>query len=118
MCGICGVLSFDHPVEEAFVRRMVATIRHRGPDDQGVYVNGSIGLGHARLSIIDLSPTGCQPIHTPDGAISVVFNGEVYNFPEIRKQLASSGVTFRGTSDTEVVMHAFARHGTKVFSTL
>lgn len=97
---------------------MVASIRHRGPDAQGVFVDGPIGLGHARLSIIDLSPTGSQPMHTPDGAISVVFNGEVYNFPEIRRQQLSEGLQFRGTSDTEVVMHAFAREGPAVFKKL
>lgn len=95
---------------------MVSSIRHRGPDDCGVYARGPVGLGHARLSIIDLSPTGQQPMSTPDGRFTIVFNGEVYNFPCLRSRLEDKGVAFRGTSDTEVVLHAFAQWGPDAFS--
>jgi asparagine synthase (glutamine-hydrolysing) len=97
---------------------MVACLRHRGPDDSGIFIKGPVGLGHLRLSIIDLSPTGHQPMHMPDGSISIIFNGEVYNFPELRANLEREGVKFRGTSDTEVVLHAFARYGTEIFKKL
>lgn len=95
---------------------MAASIRHRGPDDCGVYASGPVGLGHARLSIIDLSPTGRQPMSTLDKRYTIVFNGEVYNFPLLRRRLEDRGVAFRGTSDTEVVLHAFAQWGTDAFA--
>lgn len=95
---------------------MAASIRHRGPDDCGVYASGPIGLGHARLSIIDLSPTGRQPMSTHDGMFTIVFNGEVYNFPSLRRLLEERGIAFRSTSDTEVVLHAFAQWGVDAFA--
>lgn len=95
---------------------MVASIRHRGPDDCGVVARGPVGLGHARLSIIDLTPTGRQPMSTPDDRYTIVFNGEVYNFPSMRRRLEERGVAFRGTSDTEVVLRAFAEWGADAFA--
>lgn len=119
MCGITGILNLDgRPVSGATVGEMVRTISHRGPDDSGVWTNGPVGLGHARLSIIDLSPAGHQPMSTPDDRETIVFNGEVFNFPAIRQRLACEGVAFRSTSDTEVILHAYARWGADVFAQL
>jgi len=119
MCGIAGILSFDdRPVSSGTIGEMVGAIAHRGPDDAGTWTDGPIGLGHARLSIIDLSPAGHQPMATPDGRATIVFNGEVYNFPELRERLAGEGVAFRSTSDTEVILHAYARWGAASFARL
>lgn len=95
---------------------MVRALSHRGPDDSGVWVKGPAGLGHARLSIIDLSPTGHQPMSTEDGRYTITYNGEIYNFPEIRRELEAEGVRFRGRSDTEVALYAYARWGTAAFA--
>lgn len=112
MCGICGIVDFESNPAAETVRGMTASLAHRGPDDHDVAMLGAAALGHARLSIIDLSSTGHQPMRTPDGSVSIVFNGEVYNFPELKARLEAEGVHFRGTSDTEVVLHAYARWGT------
>lgn len=95
---------------------MTRALSHRGPDDSGVWVHGPIGLGHARLSIIDLSPTGRQPMSTPDGRVTIAYNGEIYNFPELRRALEAEGAQFRGRSDTEVALHAYVRWGTAAFA--
>ena len=89
MCGIAGKLHRDpsRPVDEEVLRRMCRVMRHRGPDDEGVVVLGATGLGHRRLSIIDLSPAGHQPMRNDDGSLWLVFNGEIYNFPELRAEL-------------------------------
>ncbi len=107
MCGING-FTFSDP--EA-LRRMHAATRHRGPDDEGFHERDGVSLGHNRLSIIDLSPLGRQPMSTPDGRFTVVFNGEIYNYRELRTELEASGVRFRGASDTEVLLALFARDG-------
>jgi asparagine synthase (glutamine-hydrolysing) len=88
MCGICGKLSFDpvHPVTEGVVDRMMAAISHRGPDGQGKYLSGMVGLGHTRLAIIDLS-TGDQPMTNEDRTVWLVYNGEIYNYLELRDDL-------------------------------
>ena len=88
MCGIAGKVWFDdsRQVEPAEIDRMLEVMRHRGPDGQGVYLNGSVGLGHLRLSIIDLS-TGAQPLANEDGSVWIVFNGEIYNYQELRSRL-------------------------------
>jgi len=106
MCGICGERSFAGPVDAAVVRRMRDMLVHRGPDDAGLYAEGVIGLGHRRLSIIDLSPNGHQPMWSADRRLGIVFNGEIYNFREIRKSLESCGYAFVSNSDTEVVVNA------------
>ncbi len=85
MCGICGLLNKDEPVDRATLQAMCDAIRHRGPDDEGYYVNGRLGLGMRRLSIIDLT-TGKQPISNEDGSIWIVFNGEIYNYVELRDE--------------------------------
>ena len=106
MCGIAGELSFDAPVDPHVLRRMTDALVHRGPDDEGLFCEGRIGLGHRRLSIIDLSPSGHQPMWTADRSLAIVFNGEVYNYREIRVELDARGYCFVGGSDTEVVINA------------
>jgi asparagine synthase (glutamine-hydrolysing) len=119
MCGICGVLDFRRGAPEPeLLWRMNETLRHRGPDDAGVFVDGPVALGHRRLSIIDLSPTGHQPMASPDGSVVLVYNGETYNFPELRSELEARGHAFRGTSDTEVVLHAYLEWGEASFARL
>jgi len=106
MCGIVGELSFSKPVYAGHVKRMNDAIVHRGPDDEGVYCEGGIGLGHRRLSIIDLSERGRNPIWTSDRAMAIVFNGEVYNYRELRARLQGHGYSFASETDTEVVLNA------------
>jgi asparagine synthase (glutamine-hydrolysing) len=112
MCGICGKLNLDQntSVDPALIQAMLDTIRHRGPDDQGVYIAGQVGLGHRRLSIIDLS-TGHQPLSNEDGTVWIVFNGEIYNFQELRTFLLSKGHTFKTQTDTEVIVHLYEELG-------
>ena len=117
MCGIAGVIRFDgRPVAADEVGGMVDTLLHRGPDDRGVYTDQTFGMGQRRLSIIDLSAAGHQPMLTPDGTIAIAFNGEIYNFVSLRRELESLGVTFRSRSDTEVALQAFAVWGRKAFA--
>src|SRR5438309_1613064 len=97
-------------VDAAEVRRMCQTIVHRGPDDEGIYAKGPVGLGMRRLSIIDLSG-GRQPIHNEDSSIWVVFNGEIYNFPELRKELEARGHSFYTHTDTEMIVHLYEEMG-------
>ncbi|MDP1571610.1 MAG: asparagine synthase (glutamine-hydrolyzing) [Vicinamibacterales bacterium] len=113
MCGICGILERDpaRPVDEARLRGMTEALHHRGPDDQDVHVDGGLGLGHRRLSIIDLSDAGRQPMSTPDGRLWIVLNGEIYNYRELRVELEAAGCRFRSQTDTEVLLHLFDREG-------
>jgi asparagine synthase (glutamine-hydrolysing) len=112
VCGICGELSFSgEPVRVSAIEAMAASIAHRGPDGSGTHVDGRIGLGHRRLSIIDLSPTGAQPMWSADGQCCIIFNGEVYNYGDIARELEARGCRFQGTSDTEVVVNAIATFG-------
>jgi asparagine synthase (glutamine-hydrolysing) len=90
---------------------MTDAIRHRGPDDDGIYVNGAIGLGHRRLAIIDLSPDGHQPMAGPDDATWIIYNGELYNYRELRAELQAQGHHFKSQSDTEVILHAYQEYG-------
>ena len=95
MCGICGLIDFSAvPVSPSLIDKMTDAIRHRGPDDKGIYVDGPVGLGHARLSIIDLSQAGHQPMISDDRMVSITFNGEVYNFQTLRAQLEAGGCSF------------------------
>jgi asparagine synthase (glutamine-hydrolysing) len=112
MCGICGKLMFDSKatVTPALVKAMAETIYHRGPDDEGYYVSGPIGLGFRRLSIIDLQ-SGHQPVSNEDGTIQIIFNGEIYNFQELRAFLVTKGHVFRTQSDTEVIVHLYEELG-------
>jgi asparagine synthase (glutamine-hydrolysing) len=113
MCGIGGKLYFDpsRAVERQVLERMNAVQAHRGPDDAGIFCQGSIGLAHRRLSIIDLSPAGHQPMSNEDGTIWIVFNGEIYNFQELRPDLERRGHRFRSRTDTEVLLHLYEEHG-------
>jgi asparagine synthase (glutamine-hydrolysing) len=113
MCGISGMLSFDpaRPVPREILERMNAVLVHRGPDDAGIYCEGSIGLAHRRLSIIDLSPAGHQPMANEDGTVWIVFNGEIYNFQDLRSRLAGGGHRLRSRTDTEVILHLYEDHG-------
>lgn len=112
MCGICGILNFDRerPVERAVIVRMTETMLHRGPDSQGIYLESGIGLGVRRLSIIDLA-TGEQPIENENGTMTIIFNGEIYNFRILKKGLESQGHRFKTNTDTEVILHAYEEHG-------
>src|SRR5215472_15000543 len=101
MCGIAGILDFNgRRADPGQLVRMTRQIRHRGPDDFGVYVDNQAGLAHTRLSIIDLA-LGLQPMHNEDKSISIVFNGEIFNYIELRNDLIKKGVSFRTQSDTE-----------------
>lgn len=119
MCGIAGVIRHDgQAVPESLLRDMATVLRHRGPDDEGVLCDGNVGIAHRRLSIIDLSSTGRQPMLTSTGRYAIVFNGEVYNFRELRAGLETQGVEFRGQSDTEVVLQAYVTWGASSFARL
>jgi asparagine synthase (glutamine-hydrolysing) len=112
MCGIAGQFNFDpqHSVDPLAVRRMTDSLVHRGPDDEGFFVRRHVGLGMRRLSIIDLAD-GRQPISNEDGTVHVVFNGEIYNYRELKSRLISAGHRFRTHSDTEVIVHAYEEYG-------
>ncbi len=113
MCGINGVFHYgdDRPADAGLVERQTRAMRHRGPDDTGVWHEGPVALGHRRLSIIDLSPGGHQPMPNEDGSLWVTYNGELYGWPELRQELAARGHRFRGTSDTEALLHLYEERG-------
>src|SRR5438128_11930336 len=112
MCGICGVVARDPRgrADQADVERMTSVLRHRGPDATATRVDGPVGLGHTRLSIIDLSDAGRQPMSNEDGRYTIVFNGEIYNYVELRARLAPRH-TFTSHTDTEVILHLFEEEG-------
>jgi asparagine synthase (glutamine-hydrolysing) len=111
MCGICGKINFGRQnVDKNDLLKMMDAMLHRGPDDQGFYIAGNVGLGHRRLSIIDLS-TGHQPLSNEDDTVWVVFNGEIYNFEEVRSRLLAKGHQFKTKTDTEVIIHAYEEFG-------
>src|SRR5579871_4935456 len=111
MCGIAGFLDFtDQVPSRRDLEGMIASLQHRGPDGQGVHIHGPVALGHRRLSIIDLV-SGSQPMTNEDGQVWITYNGELYNFSELRTELKSAGHTFRTSSDTEVIVHAWEEWG-------
>jgi len=110
VCGIAGILSTDGPVERELVERMCRTMEHRGPDSRGLFTDDGIALGVQRLAIIDLE-SGDQPIYNEDGSVVVVLNGEIYNFCELREELARAGHSFYTRSDTEVIVHLYEELG-------
>src|SRR5262249_17395736 len=100
MCGIAAILHLDGPpASPALLKRMTDSIAHRGPDGEGQWIEGAVGLGHRRLAIIDLSPGGHQPMQTADGRYVISYNGEIYNFRELRTTLEAKGYRFRSQSD-------------------
>ncbi|HLP36114.1 asparagine synthase (glutamine-hydrolyzing) [Lacibacter sp.] len=114
MCGIAGIIRFkDQPVDASEIRSLTDVIAHRGPDGEGCWISSSqtVGLGHRRLSILDLSDSGSQPMHYADGGLTVVFNGEIFNFAELREELKQKGYQFRSDSDTEVLLAAYHAWG-------
>jgi asparagine synthase (glutamine-hydrolysing) len=119
MCGIAGQFNFQRhePVERETIVRMARSIAHRGPDDEGFFIAGPIGLGFRRLSIIDLAG-GHQPMSNSEGTVWIIFNGEIYNYKELRAELQSKGHQFRTNSDTEVIIHGYEEWGTDVFNHL
>ncbi len=112
MCGICGIVARESnaPVDQRAIDRMTRVLRHRGPDAEATVINGPAALGHTRLAIIDLSDAGRQPMTNEDGRYSIVFNGEIYNYLELRERL-SARHTFRSRTDTEVILHLFEEEG-------
>lgn len=112
MCGICGIYNVrtGQPVDAALLRRMNDTLLHRGPDEDGYHLDGAVGLGHRRLSIIDLAG-GRQPIYSEDGSLCVIFNGEIFNYIELRDELEKKGHVFATKSDTEVIVHLYEERG-------
>jgi asparagine synthase (glutamine-hydrolysing) len=113
MCGIIGILNFDRQklVDRKLVAAMTRAVAHRGPDAEGIWVEGPVGLGHRRLSVIDLSAAAEQPMVSDDGQVRIVYNGEVYNFLDLRRTLEAEGYKFKTTSDTEVILQAYRRYG-------
>ena len=116
MCGISGI--YGHPLPSdagVIVQKMNDSIAHRGPDDAGIYTDENVALGHRRLAILDLSPAGHQPMFDASGKIAIVYNGEIYNFLEIRSLL--SDYTFKTQSDTEVILAAYLKWGVECLKT-
>src|SRR6185369_9004204 len=112
MCGIGGIVRFDGgPVDVAALGRMVDALRHRGPDDESLWTDGPVGFAHTRLKVIDLSAAGRQPMHLDEPRLTIVYNGEIYNHRELRRELEVRGRRFRSSSDTEVILHAYAVWG-------
>lgn len=113
MCGIAGKYSFSQTetIDSKLIKAMCDTMAYRGPDDAGVYVNGPIGLGHRRLSILDLSSLGHQPMSSADGKIWITYNGEIYNFQLLKKKLEEEGIQFKSNCDTEVIIALYQKHG-------
>ena len=127
MCGICGKISIEgESVSSDLISRMMGSLVHRGPDDEGSYfksvkTNGgsniTLGLGHKRLSIIDLSPDGRQPLTNEDETLWLVFNGEIYNHPTLRQELMARGHRFRSQTDSEVILHLYRKRASMRFRT-
>lgn len=119
MCGICGVYNQNgEPVSSSLLRRMTDAIAHRGPDGEGYFSEDGVGFGHRRLAIIDLSTAGDQPRITADGRYVITYNGEVYNFRELRAELKAKGIQFTSKTDTEVLINAYAEWGLDAISRL
>lgn len=113
MCGITGIVSFDKPIKDSNLPRMLSQIKHRGPDQRGTYIKPHVSMGIQRLSIIDIA-TGRQPIENEDGSVAVVFNGEIYNYRELAEDLNKKGHIFKTKSDTEVLVHLYEVYGEKM----
>ena len=130
MCGIAGIAYNDgRPVERDVLAKMTKALAHRGPDDAGIFVAESsklkaqsrrinVGLGHRRLSIIDLSENAHQPMANEDETVWITYNGEIYNFRELKRDLIARGHLFSSDSDTEVIIHGYEQYGEKIFNKL
>lgn len=117
MCGIAGIHSLNgEPVSRELLAQMTLVLRHRGPDDEGYYLDGPVGLGHRRLSILDLSAAGHQPMGNEEGTIWLVFNGEIYNYRDLVAELQSKAHVFRSCTDSEVIIHAYEQYGVECVS--
>src|SRR5258706_5129633 len=113
MCGICGLLRLDdQPVSATIIAKMSGVIAHRGPDGDGIWTDGSVGFGHRRLAIVDLTPTGRQPMSNEAGDVIITFNGELYNHPTLRVELEAAGHLYHSRSDTETIIHSYEEWGT------
>jgi asparagine synthase (glutamine-hydrolysing) len=110
MCGITGIIDLRATPDRSLLEKMCRIMIHRGPDGEGYYIDGPLALGHRRLSIIDLE-SGKQPMSNEDGTIWITYNGEIYNFPELRKELIDKGHRFKTRSDTETIIHAYEEYG-------
>ena len=111
MCGIAGIIDFKNSLNIENLNLMMMKIKHRGPDDEGVFIDNNVALGHVRLSIIDLSKAGKQPMCCEDGRFIIVFNGEIYNFIELKEELKEKGHRFNTLTDTEVILAAYKEWG-------
>src|SRR5438445_2636631 len=112
MCGIAGLLHLDgSPVPRETIEAMCERIRHRGPDDHGFWSNDGVGLGHRRLSIIDLSPRGRNPMANEDESVWLIFNGEIYNYRDLKPPLINAGHRFHSATDSEVLIHLYEERG-------
>jgi asparagine synthase (glutamine-hydrolysing) len=112
MCGICGIINLTgSPADEQLLKPMMRAMKHRGPDDEGTFADGNVALGFVRLSIIDLSSAGHQPMLSDDGNLVLIFNGEIYNYLEIKGELIKLGHHFKSKTDTEVLLHAYQEWG-------
>lgn len=112
MCGIAGIFNLNEKdVDREMIKKMTGIIAHRGPDDEGFYVKKNISLGHRRLSIIDLSDLGHQPMSNEDGSVWITYNGEIYNYLELKKELIKKGYVFKSKTDTEVIVYAYEEWG-------
>lgn len=117
---MCGIVGFTNNIDNSdeVLEKMMDRIKHRGPDAEGKYVDDDIALGHRRLSIIDISSSGDQPIFNEDGSLVIIFNGEIYNYMEIREKLVESGHSFKTNTDTEVLIHGYEQYGEKLLNML
>ena len=119
MCGISGIFNINGaPVDEQKLVKMNELIRHRGPDGQGVFVDNNLGIGSNRLAIIDLRKIADQPMFDASGRYVIVYNGEIFNYVELREELAAKGYKFNNTSDTEVILNAYIEYGEKCLDKL
>src|SRR5690242_17487993 len=118
MCGLAGYVSWTSPPDEQVLRAMEKSLHHRGPDEGNVWFDQHCGFAHRRLRVIDLSPVAAQPMSNETGKLKIVFNGEIYNFPELRRRLQELGHNFKSNSDTEVLLHGYESWGTALFEKL
>jgi asparagine synthase (glutamine-hydrolysing) len=119
MCGITGIINLTNQrIDESIISSMTDTIAHRGPDGRGIFIDGNIAFGHRRLSIIDVSDNGAQPMHSKTKNWTIIFNGCIYNFKELRQELINKGYKFSSTTDTEVIVEGLEAYGVKFFERL